>query len=138
MKPYLFPEKKDAKIKIAITRHRDIWAWNEANSWTNGIKAKYPDATIITGGALGIDQTFAQCAIGKGLEHWLYLPFPHDIMTARWGEKSKRRLETIMENSTKIDIIGDEYDIEHYQKRNMRMINDADIIIGFWDGRKKE
>jgi len=88
---------------IGITGHRHfedkrIMERQKANinSLMNQIKGKYPDATIITGGAVGIDMIAAENAIQHNLTSKVILPMHPSIFTANWGKENKKRLASIL------------------------------------------
>jgi uncharacterized phage-like protein YoqJ len=127
------------EIRIAITGHRDIdkRTVEAAKWWVSQIARKYPKATIITGGALGTDMLVATLAIKAGLRSKVYLPFEFETHTSRWNAASKAGLRWVMERS-EVRVVGSsEYSTKLYFRRNERMVDDADLVIAFWDGREE-
>lgn len=123
---------------IAITGHRDISkrTVDAAKWWICRIAQKYPEATIITGGALGTDMLVATLAIKAGLRSKVYLPFEFETHTARWNAASKANLRWIFDRS-EVRVVGsNQYSTQLYFRRNERMVDDADLVIAFWDGRE--
>jgi uncharacterized phage-like protein YoqJ len=122
---------------IAITGHRDIdkRTVEAAKWWVTRIAQKYPNATIITGGALGTDMLVATLAIKAGLRSKVYLPFEFETHTSRWNAGSKAALKWILERS-EVRVVGSsEYSVRLYYRRNEWMVDNADLVIAFWDGR---
>jgi uncharacterized phage-like protein YoqJ len=129
---------RQREIHIAITGHRDMdkRTVDTAKWWVARIAQKYPNATIITGGALGTDMLVATLAIKAGLRSKVYLPFEFETHTARWNSASKANLRWILERS-EIRVVGsNQYSTQLYFRRNERMVDDADLVIAFWDGRE--
>ena len=127
------------EIRIAITGHRDIdkRTVEAAKWWVSQIARKYPQATIITGGALGTDMLVATLAIKAGLKSKVYLPFEFETHTARWNYASKANLRWVIERS-EVRVVGsNQYSVKLYYRRNERMVDDADLVIAFWDGREE-
>ena len=130
--------RRDEK-RIAVTGHRDIGkrTVDAAKWWVSQIAQKYPQSTIITGGALGTDMLVATLAIKAGLKSKVYLPFEFETHTARWNYASKANLRWVLERS-EVRIVGSsEYSTKLYFRRNERMVDDADLVIAFWDGREE-
>ena len=127
------------EIRIAITGHRDIdkRTVEAAKWWVSQIARKYPQATIITGGALGTDMLVATLAIKAGLRSKVYLPFEFDTHTARWNYASKANLRWVLDRSEVRVVGGSEYSTKLYFRRNERMVDNADLVIAFWDGREE-
>jgi len=127
------------EIRIAITGHRDIdkRTVSAAKWWVSQIARKYPQATIITGGALGTDMLVATLAIKAGLRSKVYLPFEFETHTARWNSASKANLRWVLDRSEVRVVGGNWYSVKLYYRRNERMVDDADLVIAFWDGREE-
>ena len=125
--------------RIAITGHRDLSkrTVESAKWWVSQIAQKYPQSTIITGGALGTDMLVATLAIKAGLKSKVYLPFEFETHTARWNYASKANLRWVLERSEVRVVGGSEYSTKLYFRRNERMVDDADLVIAFWDGREE-
>jgi uncharacterized phage-like protein YoqJ len=129
---------RQSEKRIAITGHRDISkrTVEAAQWWICRIAQKYPQATIITGGALGTDMLVATLAIKAGLNSKVYLPFEFETHTARWNYASKANLRWILERSFVRVVGSNQYSTQLYFRRNERMVDDADLVIAFWDGRE--
>jgi uncharacterized phage-like protein YoqJ len=123
---------------IAITGHRDVdkRTVDAAKWWVERIAQKYPNACIITGGALGTDILVATLAIKAGLRSKVYLPFEFETHTARWNAASKANLRWVLDRSEVRVVGGNRYSVRLYYRRNERMVDDADLVIAFWDGRE--
>jgi len=126
------------EIRIAVTGHRDIdkRTVESAKWWVSQIARKYPQATIITGGALGTDMLVATLAIKAGLRSKVYLPFEFETHALRWNAASKANLRWVLDHSEVVVVGNSNYSIRRYFRRNERMVDDADLVIAFWDGRE--
>jgi len=121
-------------IKVAFSGHRDIQPVRVIRSWIERIAAKYPDAEIISGGAVCVDQIVAHEAIKAGLRSSVYLPFPYDVMSERWNGSWKSSLRNIMDMSI-VRVIQGYFSYAGYHKRNKAMVDDADLVIAVYDDR---
>jgi uncharacterized phage-like protein YoqJ len=126
------------EIHIAITGHRDVDKRTvyAAKWWIDSIARKYPYACIITGGAIGTDMLVATLAIKAGLNSKVYLPFDFETHTSRWNATTKNALQWILDRSEVVVVGSGEYSVRLYYRRNERMVDDADLVIAFWDGRE--
>jgi uncharacterized phage-like protein YoqJ len=129
---------RQSEKRIAVTGHRDVdkRTVSAAKWWVSQIARKYPQATIITGGALGTDMLVATLAIKAGLRSKVYLPFEFETHTARWNSASKANLRWVMDRSEVVVVGNSNYSVRRYFRRNERMVDDADLVIAFWDGRE--
>jgi len=135
--PKISAFRKD-ETRIAVTGHRDIdkRTVEAAKWWVDRIARKYPNATIITGGALGTDMLVATLAIKAGLNSKVYLPFEFDTHTSRWNATSKAQLRWVLDRSEVVVVGASEYSVRLYYRRNERMVLNADLVLAFWDGRE--
>ena len=131
-------ELRHGEKRIAITGHRDIGkrTVDTAKWWVGTIARKYPNAVIITGGALGTDMLVATLAIKAGLQSKVYLPFEFDTHTSRWNATSKASLKWVLDRSEVVVVGGSEYSVRLYFRRNERMVDNADLALAFYDGRE--
>jgi len=156
-------------MKIGITGHRifddkAVWQEQQRNvaSWMLDITKKYPDATIITGGATGIDTIAAENAIKNNLTSKIILPMHPRTFANNWNKNNQKRLASILLES-EVEIIGlennwtgkfnpdmqmpadffasmpmnENYEYELLQERNEAIVDQTSILLAFWDGRGK-
>lgn len=130
-------------MRVGFTGHRDFNERLKIRSWMRGISAKYPDATIISGGAIGADLLCAEEAIEAKLHSKVILPMWQDVYTAKWPEAFKKRLDAVVESS-EVECIqgplltdGARYELELLFERNQRIVDESDVLIAFWDGRQR-
>ena len=129
---------------IAITGHRDLSGLGGQNqvrcilsNWMQGIKSKYSDTIIITGGAYGTEIIAAEEAHKANLVFQVYLPFPAEILTQKWTEADKQRLFKVLENAFKETTVSCQFSLLAYKQKNKSMIDAANIVIAFYDGRQR-
>ncbi|MFQ6039802.1 MAG: SLOG family protein [Candidatus Poribacteria bacterium] len=122
---------------IGISGHRDYKDRKNIRKWMVGIKKKYPDAVIVTGGALGADLIASEEALAVGLKSRVILPMKFKVFTGRWSEDNKYKLINVLERS-EVDILsdGDKYEVELLMERNQAIVDEVSILVAFWDGRR--
>lgn len=102
---------------------------------------------FITGGALGVDQAVAAMARemrqtgphgGVAIEYSVELPFPLSVMTHRWSEEQRDHLTQLLNAADYAPApLAEAFEWSAYQRRNEQMIDAAEIVIAFWNGKKK-
>jgi uncharacterized phage-like protein YoqJ len=98
---------------------------------------------VITGGALGIDQLVAAAVAahpeidGIAFEYAVYLPFPIEVMAARWKPVDRARLEALVAGAVATRVIAPAFDWGAYQRRNQAMVDDSEMLVGFWTGKRR-
>ena len=156
-------------MKIGVTGHRQfddkaIWQKQKRNirNWMTDIASKYPDATIITGGATGIDMIAAENALASDLHSKVILPMHPRTFADNWSKSNQKRLASILLQSD-LEIIGKEdnwagkfnpdeqtpaeffasmpknlkYEYELLQERNEAIVHQSSVLLVFYDGRGK-
>jgi hypothetical protein len=78
----------------------------------------------------------ATLAIKAGLRSKVYLPLEFETHTSRWNAASKAGLKWVMDRSEVVVVGSGEYSVRRYFRRNERMVDDADLVIAFYDGRE--
>jgi hypothetical protein len=107
--------------KISFTGHRDIdessFRTAVANTLSK-IKAKYPDALINVGGAIGTDMVAGEEALKAGLViasflATMVLPFAFDnekgqwAHTTYWPQAQRDRLDYLVKNAQYVHVVND-------------------------------
>lgn len=97
--------------------------------------AKLGATAFIGGGALGFDMIATRAARDLGVPYTLALPFKgHD---SRWPDSERRALhELILDASRLVYVSKPPYAHHKMIRRNHWMVDNADCVIAFWDGRK--
>ena len=94
----------------------------------------------ITGMALGYDQVAADAVIelkNEGYNINLEAAIPCRGHSSKWPKPSQEHYDEILKNCDKVTIVTDEdYTPKVMQIRNEYMVDNADIILGLWDGSK--
>ncbi len=98
------------------------------------IARRFPNATWICGGAVGVDSNAAEYAMTYGIKLHLILPFPPEIMWKYWTPDQRIVLKKTIEYAEKLSVLNPYYDVRYYQFRNMLMVDSAQVLIAFYDG----
>ena len=109
------------------------------------LKRQYGEVSFNVGGALGVDQWAADACIKHGIPYHLYLPFMPKIQTKYWKKEDKDCLNEQIKNAKSLTICdpsGITYDekykfAEKYQDRNEAMVDNCNIVVAFWLGKRR-
>lgn len=93
---------------------------------------------IYIGGTLGVDLWTGEIALRlketpgyEEIELAIVLPFPgHD---AKWDDRSRKRLQFLIQHSAECFTIGEQNCQDSYIKRNRYMVNHADYLLAIYD-----
>ena len=108
-----------------------MFAEGELIDWHKMNRGPIPTG-IISGMALGFDQALAVAAINLRLPLHAIIPF--NDFDNRWPEASRATYREIMNQATKITVVGPTYSPQIYQDRNVEMVDNADAIMALWNG----
>jgi uncharacterized phage-like protein YoqJ len=132
--------------KISFTGHRDIdessFRTAVANTLSK-IKAKYPDAIVNVGGAIGTDMVAGEEALKAGLDIVVVMPFAYDkgkgqwAHTAYWPKEQRDRLDYLVQNAQYVHVVNDTTKVtaKGYNVRNTALVEHGDVVLSKWDGR---
>ena len=137
------------KYAIAFTGHRPtkIGGYDAASvkrvAVRNAMKAKLESAinrfagshniTIITGGALGVDQDAALVAKDLGLPYIVAVPCQNQDI--KWPAQSKQLYQQVLQNAQQVVYVHDgPYNATCMQVRNIWMVDHCDALVAVWDG----
>jgi len=95
----------------------------------------YPSATWLSGGAVGVDQVAAQALLALGQRVEFVLPFPIDIQSARWSTAQRETLRFLVTRAAAVEVLATRYHVTGYHIRNRRLLERADVLVAFTDGR---
>jgi len=84
---------------------------------------------------MGVDQVAAQALLALGQRVEFVLPFPIDIQGARWAPAHRANLQALIARATAVEILRSSYHVAGYHQRNRRLLDRADILVAFFDGR---
>lgn len=92
---------------------------------------------FISGGALGVDQDFAEAILQiKQIyaETQLEIAVPYKNQADRWSETDQLHYFSILERADKVVIVSKHYTRFCMQKRNEYMVNKSDLVLTYWNG----
>jgi uncharacterized phage-like protein YoqJ len=118
---------------IAFTGHRYVRE-NEMQTVLDEVMRMYPGVTWICGGAIGVDSFAAKYAMTHGIKYILILPFPPKVMSKYWNDVQRNTLKETMAKAISVTVLSQVYDVAYYQKRNISMVDAAQVLIAFFDG----
>lgn len=138
-------------MKIAVTGHRPNSLSNEygydynSSKWRETIDifkmllTKYKADEAISGMALGADTAFAIAALElkeSESDIKLHCAIPCLNHPSKWPKQSQELYNKILEKADEIKIVTEEpYKPYLMQVRNEYMVDRADLIIAFWNGK---
>jgi hypothetical protein len=132
--------------KISFTGHRDIDESSFRSAVSNTlskIKAKYPDALVNVGGAIGTDMVAGEEALKAGLDIVMVMPFAYDSEKGRWAhttywpQAQRDRLDYLVQNAQYVHVVNDTTQVtaKGYNVRNTALVDHGDVVLSRWDGR---
>lgn len=132
-------------IKLMVTGHR-IKDFNpEQKAWVQGeIKRILTMAVarasqqnqiieVISGGAIGVDQWFAEAALELAIPVHFYLPFPG--YDSKWPQAVREHYAGLRAQAKSVNYGGDSFSYQLYHQRNHDMVDAADWCISVWNGK---
>lgn len=124
-------------LTVAITGHRRLppGAGIVVRETIAMLVARYPGATWRAGGAIGTDQIATDVLLGLGQIVHLILPFPLEIQAARWTPIQIRQLHDQIARASHVEVLSQRYHVSGYHQRNLRLLERADVLVAFTDGR---
>jgi hypothetical protein len=130
------------RLTLAVTGHRPgrlpASAPTTIRRAVRELVAHYPDAIWVLGGALGADQLAVDELLELDQRVELVLPFVPDVFTARWAPAQRVAfLEQIERVAKPIEIIRTDFHVGGYHERNRRLVERADLLVAFWDSRRR-
>lgn len=87
---------------------------------------------VISGMAMGWDIALAEASLD--LDIWTTLAFPCKNQNLKWQGWWNIKYEEIMKRADEGQWISEEYTPSCMQKRNIWMVDRADLILALWDG----
>lgn len=88
--------------------------------------------SVISGMALGWDMALAEAALILELPLTAAVPFP--AQPDLWPDPEKRRYEGIIARAEKVVVLSEFTALSAYERRNRWMIDNADLVLAYWDG----
>ena len=88
---------------------------------------------IISGMALGWAQALAEAALRLNIPLWCYIPFKRQESV--WPMESRLNYQHLLESAQRVIFCSPGlYAPQKMQIRNQRMVDDADLILAYFDG----
>ena len=126
-------------FKISFTGHRP--AKLSPTSYRSHVRqflssqlSLHPDLLVISGGALGVDQVAAEVSLDLGIPYVFILPFPVDVMSARWSSSARNHLLHLISHAVHTYTVQSSFSMSGYQRRNEVMVNHCDLLCAIFDG----
>ena len=94
---------------------------------------------FISGGALGVDQDFAEAVLRAKQVHAeikLEIAVPCKTQAALWSEAERLRYRSILERADHTVLLSEQYTRSCMQRRNEYMVDKADLVLAFWNGEQ--
>lgn len=91
---------------------------------------------FISGMAVGVDMYAAQCVLRLKYKYpWITLEaaLPCRCQDERWNKKHREDYNDILSMCDKITVLQDEYTKNCMMKRNIYMVDNADVLLAVWD-----
>lgn len=124
---------------IATTGHRPGSLPRDAErhirAGVREVAEQYPGATWLTGGAIGADQIATSELLDRGERVELVLPFDPIVQAERWSFNQQLTQLDHLLRVAEVHVVCDRYDRAAYHKRNRRLVERADLLVAFWNGR---
>jgi uncharacterized phage-like protein YoqJ len=126
-------------FKISFTGHRpqklsvDRYK-SQVHQFLSAQLSLHPDLLVISGGALGVDQVSAEVSLDLGIPFVFILPFPVDVMSARWSSSARKHLLDLVSHAVHTYTVQHSFSMSGYQRRNEVMVDHCDLLCAVYDG----
>lgn len=87
---------------------------------------------VISGMALGWDMALAEAALALALPLTAAVPFP--TQPDLWPERERERYRGLLARADRVVTLTEYVALSAYEKRNRWMIDNADLVLAYWDG----
>lgn len=141
------------KVTIAFTGHRpkdlpsefgydySAKSWKETKEIIKLASKLLKVTNFIAGGAQGFDTAAALAVLEmrekENPEIKLQIECPFRGQELGWGEEAQKLYTEINEKANIVNFLSDNYKGKYlYQRRNEIMVDQADYIFAFWNGKK--
>lgn len=124
---------------IATTGHRALphGADRHIRAGVREIAGQHPGAVWLSGGAVGADTIVVDELLEQDKRVELVLPFDPLIQSARWTWDQKWTQMGHLLTVAEVHVLADHYDPAAYNMRNQWMVDRADLLVAFWNGRMR-
>ena len=141
---FFFSSLKNTKgekemFKISFTGHRPqklpvARYQSHVRQFLSAQLSLHPDLLVISGGALGVDQVAAEASLDLGIPFVFILPFPVDVMAARWPSSARKHLTFLISRAVHTYTVQRSFSMSGYQRRNEVMVDHCDLLCAVFDG----
>lgn len=119
-------------MKIAVTGHRSQrikGQEKEIKEWIREILIAYQPAgiSLISGMAQGVDQIAALTALEEQIDVECYFAYKHELCDVE---------KYIADRAAEVRFLEDKYSVGCFTRRDRRMVDDCDLLLVIWDGKK--
>lgn len=125
---------------VGIVGSRDYPLPERVFAFVRGVAKKHPDATIVSGGARGVDKAAENAARLNGLSIISYRPYKYEAMghgKTEWSVETVTAPDEHQENRRRINPPYYTSFPKAAFARNHWIVNDSDVVVAFWDGTSK-
>ena len=126
-------------FKISFTGHRPgklpVSSYrSHVHQFLSSQLSIHPNLLVISGGALGVDQVAAEVSLDLGIPFVFILPFPVDVMSARWSSSARNHLLDLVSHAVHTYTVQRSFSMSGYQRRNEVMVDHCDLLCAVYDG----
>lgn len=115
---------------ICATGHRDADFNNARLRLKSFLEIQNENITAISGMARGWDTIFARACLYYNIPLSCYVPYKEQKPTTEY-------YDDILNKATQVLYIDDEYSKQSFLNRDKAMVDNSNIVVAGWDGRKK-
>ncbi len=124
---------------VALTGHRTRGLRPEATDLIRDaigrLTAQHPGALWLAGGATGADMIATSELLDRGQQVRLILPFVPAIQAQQWSLEQRQVLLDHVARASGVEVVAEHYSVAAYHERNRRLVQQADLLVAFYDGR---
>ena len=125
---------------IALTGHRapglQPGASDAIRHAIGQLVIQHPGALWLAGGATGADMIATSELLDGGQQVRLILPFVPAIQARQWSLDQRRVLLDHVARASGVEVVAEHYSVAAYHERNRRLVQQADLLVAFYDGRR--
>ncbi|MBW8001680.1 MAG: hypothetical protein FVQ80_06620 [Planctomycetes bacterium] len=94
----------------------------------------HSELVFLHGCALGVDTWFGEYAMKNNIALELHPPFPVDVQIekAKMDKKDIVEFRKQLEYATDIFVTNQNFSMYGYQKRNMALVDNSDVVLGWY------
>ena len=127
-----------ASMIVAVTGHRPQHLRLDDGYWIQGefdrLIEKLQPTVAISGMAIGADTWWANSALYADVPLHAYIPFPEQ--DASWRHDDRSFYRELLAKAARIVTVCPEYAPEAFELRNRLMVDDCELLIAAWNGKR--